>query len=80
MPQMNSILIAEDESRLAAMLVKGLHKNGFEIAIASNGEQAVQMPQTGCFDLLLALLRESFLASLLVVQPSRQHLIINPER
>ena len=48
-----SILIAEDESRLAAMLAKGLNKNGFETAIASNGEQAVQMAQTGCFDLLL---------------------------
>ena len=48
-----SILIAEDESRLATMLAKGLNKNGFETAIASNGEQAVQMAQTGCFDLLL---------------------------
>ncbi|MCG8367399.1 MAG: response regulator [Pseudanabaenales cyanobacterium] len=48
-----SILIAEDESRLATMLAKGLHKNGYETAIARNGEQAIQMAQTGCFGLLL---------------------------
>ena len=51
--QMNSILIAEDEPRLAAMLAKGLKKNGFKASIASDGEQAVQMAQTGCFGLLL---------------------------
>ena len=50
---MNSILIAEDEPRLAAMLAKGLKKNGFKASIASDGEQAVQMAQTGCFALLL---------------------------
>ena len=48
-----SILIAEDESRLATMLAKGLRKNGFETAIASDGEQALKMAQNGCFDLLL---------------------------
>ena len=51
--QMNSILIAEDEPRLAAMLAKGLHKNGYQTSIASDGEQAVRMAQTGGFALLL---------------------------
>lgn len=50
---MKYILIAEDKSRIASFIAKGLHKNGFETAIASDGEQAVQMAQSGSFDLLL---------------------------
>jgi DNA-binding response OmpR family regulator len=50
---MKRILIAEDESRIASFLAKGLHQNGFETAIARNGEQAIQMAQSGSFDLLL---------------------------
>ena len=51
--KMHSILIAEDEPRIAAMLAKGLQQHGYKIAIASDGEQAVNMVQTGCFALLL---------------------------
>jgi DNA-binding response OmpR family regulator len=48
---MNRILIAEDEERLAAFVEKGLRKNGFVTAVASDGEQAVQMAEK--FELLL---------------------------
>lgn len=50
---MKRILIAEDEARIAFFIAKGLRKNGFETAIASDGEQAVKMVQIGSFDLLL---------------------------
>jgi len=47
------ILIVEDESRIAAFLEKGLQKNGYETAIATDGEEALQIIQKGSFDLLL---------------------------
>lgn len=47
------ILIAEDESRIAAFMEKGLRKNGFTTAVAEDGNKAVSMAQTGEFDLLL---------------------------
>lgn len=50
---MSSILIAEDEDRIAAFLEKGLRKYGFRIAIATDGEQAVLMANSHEFDLLL---------------------------
>jgi two-component system copper resistance phosphate regulon response regulator CusR len=50
---MSCILIVEDESRIAAFLEKGLQKNGFHTAIATDGEQALEMAQIQDFDLLL---------------------------
>jgi DNA-binding response OmpR family regulator len=50
---MNRILIAEDESRIASFIEKGLRKNGFTTAVAEDGNQAVSMAETGDFDLLL---------------------------
>lgn len=50
---MSSILIAEDESRIASFIEKGLRKNGFNTAIATNGEEALSMMQSNNFDLLL---------------------------
>ncbi|MCA1992115.1 MAG: response regulator [Coleofasciculus sp. S288] len=50
---MNRILIAEDESRIASFIEKGLRKNGFATVIAEDGEQAVSMAETEDFDLLL---------------------------
>jgi DNA-binding response OmpR family regulator len=50
---MTCILIAEDESRIAAFVEKGLRKNGFSTAIAVDGEQAVKLARSGDFDLLL---------------------------
>lgn len=50
---MSRILIAEDEPRLAAFVEKGLRKNGFSTAHAQDGEEALEMLQSGDFDLLL---------------------------
>lgn len=50
---MNRILIAEDESRIAAFMQKGLQKNGFQAEIAKNGLEALQMIDKNDFDLLL---------------------------
>lgn len=50
---MSRILIAEDEARLAAFVDKGLRKYGFCTAIATDGEQALQMAASGEFTLLL---------------------------
>ncbi|HBL15142.1 MAG TPA: response regulator [Cyanobacteria bacterium UBA11162] len=50
---MNRILIAEDESRIASFIEKGLRKNGFTTAIAADGDQAVSMALAESFDLLL---------------------------
>jgi two-component system, OmpR family, copper resistance phosphate regulon response regulator CusR len=47
------ILIAEDESRLAAFVEKGLKKSGFGTIVASDGEQAVNLIQQQPVDLLL---------------------------
>lgn len=50
---MSQILIVEDEPRIASFLAKGLQKRGHETAIATNGEEALQMVQQDSFDLLL---------------------------
>jgi two-component system, OmpR family, copper resistance phosphate regulon response regulator CusR len=50
---MNRILIVEDESRIATFIEKGLQKNGFETAIATDGEQALKMTGSHDFDMLL---------------------------
>ena len=50
---MYRILIAEDESRIAAFIDKGLRKYGFETAIVTNGNDVLEKLQTDVFNLLL---------------------------
>lgn len=50
---MKQILIAEDEFRIAAFLEKGFRKNGFTVAIARDGQEAIEIAQKQPFDLLL---------------------------
>lgn len=50
---MNRILIAEDEGRLAAFIEKGLRKYGFDITVASDGLEALQIAENEEFQLLL---------------------------
>ncbi|PSF34229.1 DNA-binding response regulator [Aphanothece hegewaldii CCALA 016] len=50
---MTRILIAEDESRIAAFLEKGLRASGFIITIAERADHAIDMALSGNFDLLL---------------------------
>lgn len=50
---MNRIFIAEDESRIAAFIEKGLRSHGFSTAIAGDAESATQMALGSTFDLLI---------------------------
>lgn len=50
---MSCILIAEDETRIAAFIEKGLKKNGYQTAIAKNGEETLQMLTESRFELLV---------------------------
>ena len=50
---MTSILIAEDEPRIASFLEKGLKAKGFTTAIATEAAEVVQMVFSDSFDLLL---------------------------
>lgn len=50
---MTSILIAEDEARIAAFVKKGLHAAGFTARIAATGTEALDLALTDEFDLLV---------------------------
>ena len=52
-PQVNRILIAEDEPRLASFLEKGLRSNGFVTTVAEDGAKASLMARDDEFDLLV---------------------------
>jgi two-component system, OmpR family, copper resistance phosphate regulon response regulator CusR len=50
---MSRILIAEDESRIASFVEKGLRANGFTSTICVDGATALGLAMTGNFDLLI---------------------------
>ncbi|MGR6923494.1 response regulator transcription factor [[Actinomadura] parvosata] len=50
---MNRILIAEDESRIASFVEKGLRANGFVTAVVADGVAAYDLASAGGFDLLI---------------------------
>ncbi len=50
---MNRILIAEDETRIASFLEKGLRANGFTTTVVGDGESAYHYALSGGFDLLV---------------------------
>lgn len=50
---MIKILIAEDESRIAAFIEKGLRANGFTTDIAVDAEAVITSVQVGQFDLMI---------------------------
>jgi DNA-binding response OmpR family regulator len=50
---MHRILIAEDESRIAAFVEKGLRSHGFTTSIAENADDTLHLAQNGEFDLLI---------------------------
>jgi DNA-binding response OmpR family regulator len=47
------ILIAEDEARIASFVEKGLRANGFTTAITDDGRDALDLADSGDFDLLI---------------------------
>jgi two-component system copper resistance phosphate regulon response regulator CusR len=50
---LSRILIAEDETRIASFLEKGLRANGFATEVAEDGDQALALARSGRFDLLI---------------------------
>ncbi|WP_456284070.1 response regulator transcription factor [Microbacterium sp. JZ101] len=50
---MASILIADDEQRIAGFIEKGLRAAGFATRVAADGVEALELAQTGEFDLLV---------------------------
>ncbi|MFB9378762.1 response regulator transcription factor [Kineococcus gynurae] len=50
---MTSILIAEDEARIAAFVEKGLRSNGYATSVVTDGRSALDLAGTGRFDLLV---------------------------
>ncbi len=50
---MYRILVAEDESRIAAFIEKGLRSNGFTPTIATDADAAISLGLGGEFDLLI---------------------------
>jgi DNA-binding response OmpR family regulator len=50
---MASILIAEDEDRIASFLKKGLERNGFTVTVTADGESGYRLASSGIFDLLI---------------------------
>ncbi|OFE15650.1 DNA-binding response regulator [Humibacillus sp. DSM 29435] len=50
---MSHLLIAEDESRIASFLEKGLRAKGFTTTTVGDGEQAWQHARSGRYDLLV---------------------------
>lgn len=50
---MASILIADDEARIAGFIEKGLRSAGFATRVASTGTEALELAQTDEFDLLV---------------------------
>ena len=48
-----SILIAEDEGRIASFLEKGLNAKGYTTVVARRGPDALRLASSGAFDLLI---------------------------
>jgi len=48
-----SILIAEDEQRIASFLRKGLERNGFAVQVSGDGESAYRLAASSMFDLVI---------------------------
>lgn len=47
------ILVAEDEPRIASLLVRGLTANGFTTEVADRGDLALALARSGRFDLVI---------------------------
>jgi two-component system, OmpR family, copper resistance phosphate regulon response regulator CusR len=50
---MKKILLVEDESSVVSFVLKGLSENGYEVSVALDGNQGLQMAQTNVFDLII---------------------------
>lgn len=53
MTQSKSILLVEDEINLVHFIHKGLSEEGYQVTVALNGEQAIEMIKANGFDLVV---------------------------
>lgn len=49
----NSVLLVEDETKTAEMLIKGLESEGIAVTCATTGKMAVDMMDKGRYDLII---------------------------
>lgn len=49
----NTILLVEDESSVANFIRKGLTEEGYEVSLAFNGDQGIQMATSSSYDLII---------------------------
>lgn len=75
---MSRILVAEDEPRIAAFIVKGLTAAGYRVTVAEDGETALWEGQSGEHDLLVLDLGLPVRDGLSVLQELRRHRIEIP--
>jgi CheY-like chemotaxis protein len=52
-PDMSTILVVDDEANICKLLHKELKGEGYQVVIASDGRQAVQLVQTDPIDLVI---------------------------
>ena len=50
---MSSILVVEDEARIASFVEKGLKSAGYAVTVAANGSDGFELARGGDFDLVL---------------------------
>ena len=75
---MARILIAEDEARLAALLVRGLKRDGYETEVAATGDIALKLLLNGSFDLCLLDLMLPEMDGITVLGRARARGIVHP--
>ncbi|MEL7086791.1 MAG: response regulator [Cyanobacteria bacterium J06597_1] len=75
---MPKILIVEDEERLAALLVRGLQKDGYTTQVAASGDTALELILSGAFELCLLDLMMPVMSGLDVLQSVREQGITTP--
>lgn len=66
------LLIVEDERRVASFLERGLRAEGYAVAVARDGEEAVQLATGEPFDLIILDLRLPKKDGLTVLREIRQ--------
>ena len=69
---MTTVLIAEDERRIASFLEKGLQASGFETSVATDGREALRLARSGKFDLLILDVGLPFVSGLDVLRELRE--------
>ncbi|MDN3580976.1 response regulator transcription factor [Mucilaginibacter flavus] len=67
------ILLVEDEPNIASVIKRGLTENGFDVSIASNGVNGLQMALNNNFDLIILDIMLPLMDGVQVCKNIRQH-------